>query len=290
MTLHYDLHSHSTASDGTLTPSELVAHAVKSGVNVLALTDHDTTKGIEEASLAASQTMLTLISGVEISVTWNNRTLHIVGLNMDINSPELQAGLATVLEFRNWRAHEISRRLAKRGINDAYEGALKYTNGDVISRTHYARFLVEQGYCKDVREVFKKYLVTGKPGHVAGEWATLENAVGWIIRAGGQAVIAHPARYKLTATKMRKLLGEFIECGGVGIEVISGSHSRDEYYTMANFARLHELYASAGSDYHGPINPWIELGRIPALPDGCKPIWELWDENQETQNISQVLE
>jgi hypothetical protein len=286
MALHYDLHSHSTASDGTMTPSELVAHAVQSGIDVLALTDHDTTKGIEEAQIAASNTSLTLISGAEISVTWNARTLHIVGLNMDINNPELQAGLASVLEFRDWRAHEISRRLAKNDINDAYEGALKYANGDVISRTHYARFLVEKGYCKNVRDVFKRYLVKGRPGYVSGDWASLEDAVGWITRAGGQAVIAHPARYNLTATKMRKLLGEYTECGGVGIEVISGSHSRDEIYTMANFARLHNLYASAGSDYHGPINPWIELGRIPKLPDGCKPIWELWSEEQEAQRIS----
>ena len=280
MALHYDLHSHSTASDGTLTPTELVSLAAKSSIDVLALTDHDTTQGMQEAQKAASNTALTLIPGVEISVTWNARTLHIVGLNLDINNTELQAGLASVLEFRNWRAHEISRRLAKHDIHDAYEGALQYANGDVISRTHYARFLVEKGYCKNVRDVFKRYLVSGKPGYVSGDWASLEDAIGWITRAGGQAVIAHPARYRLTATKMRKLLGDFIECGGVGIEVVSGSHSRDEYYTMANFARLHDLYASAGSDYHGPIHPWIKLGRIPALPDGCKPIWELWEQNK----------
>ncbi len=285
MALHYDLHSHSTASDGTLTPTELVSLAAKSSVDVLALTDHDTTQGIQEAQKAASNTALTLIPGVEISVTWNARTLHIVGLNLDINNTELQSGLASVLEFRNWRAHEISRRLAKHDIHDAYEGALQYANGDVISRTHYARFLVEKGYCKNVRDVFKRYLVSGKPGYVSGDWASLENAIGWITQAGGQAVIAHPARYRLTATKMRKLLGDFIECGGVGIEVVSGSHSRDEYYTMANFARLHDLYSSAGSDYHGPIHPWIKLGRIPALPDGCKPIWELWDDEQEAQHI-----
>ncbi|MDH5436350.1 MAG: PHP domain-containing protein, partial [Gammaproteobacteria bacterium] len=258
----------------------LVAHAVQSGVDVLALTDHDTTRGIEEAQTAATNTPLTLITGVEISVTWDAKTLHIVGLNMDINNPELQAGLASVLEFRDWRAHEISRRLAKNRINGAYEGACQYASGEVISRTHYARFLVEQGYCKTIREVFKRYLVPGKPGYVSGDWAKLEDAIGWITRAGGQAVIAHPARYRLTGTKMRRLLGEYTECGGVGIEVISGSHSRDETYTMANFARLHNLYASAGSDYHGPINPWIELGRIPLLPEGCKPIWELWDENK----------
>ena len=284
MALHYDLHSHSTASDGTMSPSELVAHAVQAGVDVLALTDHDTTKGIQEAQTEANNSALTLIPGVEISVTWNAHTLHIVGLNIDINNLELQAGLASMLEFRDWRAHEISRRLAKTGINDAYAGACQYATGDIISRTHYARFLVEHGYCKSVRDVFKRYLVTGKPGYVSGDWASLEDAVGWITRAGGQAVIAHPARYRLTATKMRKLLGEYIECGGVGIEVVSGSHSRDEYYTMANFARLHNLYASAGSDYHGPSNPWIELGRIPALPTGCKPIWDLWDEQQEAHH------
>ena len=284
MTLRYDLHSHSTASDGTLTPQELVLRASEAGVDVLALTDHDTTAGVEEALTAAQETGLTLIPGVEISVTWNARTVHIVGLDIDIHSPAMQQGLSNMLEFRNWRAEEIARRLAKAGIGGAYEGAKKFANGDVISRTHYARFLVEAGYSKSVRDVFKHYLATNKTGYVPGEWANLPDAVNWITEAGGQAVIAHPARYKLTATKLRKLIADFTECGGVGFEVVSGSHSRDEYYTMANFARLHKLYSSAGSDYHGPEQPWIELGRLPALPEGCIPIWEQWDINSKLQS------
>ena len=276
MALKYDLHSHSTASDGTLTPSELVERARGAGVDVLALTDHDSTEGVREAESAARSAGIKLIPGIELSVTWNRQTVHVVGLNIDIENRKLQQGLEKLVEFRDWRAEEIGRRLEKAGIHGAFEGARKLSNGRLLSRTHFARFLVEKGEAKSVRHVFKHFLVSGKPGHVSGDWASLEEAVGWIRYAGGQAVVAHPARYSMTRSKLRRLLREFIECGGAGIEVVSGSQSRDEAFTMAKHASDYQLLASSGSDFHGPENPWVELGALPELPHGCRPIWGEW--------------
>lgn len=272
----YDLHTHSTASDGTLTPSALVSKAAAVGVNVLALTDHDTTEGLGEAKRAAAAMGIELVGGVEISVTWSGMTIHLVGIGVAPDDAMLQRGLADLREFRDWRAREIGRRLDKAGIRGAFEGARKHASGRLISRTHFARYLVEKGHAESVRQVFSKYLLRNKPGHVAGRWATLEDAVGWITGAGGQAVIAHPARYKLTRTKLRRLIGEFRECGGEGIEVVSGSHSKDECYTMARHASDCGLLASAGSDYHGPENPYTELGRLMPLPPGSRPVWDQW--------------
>lgn len=273
----YDLHSHSLASDGSLAPAELVRRARKAGVDVLALTDHDETDGIAEASAAADAVGLELIPGVEISVTWNRMTVHIVGLRIDPKNPTLLAGLARLREFRNWRAEEIGRRLAKAGIEGAYEAAAARAKGRIVSRTHFAAFLADAGHARDIRDVFRNYLKRNKPGHVPGQWASLEEAVGWIQAAGGEAVIAHPARYDMTMTRLRKLAGEFLELGGTGIEVVSGSHSRDDCFKIAQLARQTGLLASSGSDYHGPENAWLELGRLPPLPEGCKPIWDLWD-------------
>lgn len=275
MPLAYDLHSHSTASDGTLTPRALVARASAAGLALLALTDHDTVAGIDEAACAAADLPIRLLPGVEVSVTWNRRTVHIVGLDVRPDCAELRDGLAELVEHRGWRAEEMGRRLAKAGYDGAFDGARAHSNGTLISRTHFARFLVERGAAADVRSVFQRFLVEGKPGHVPGEWTTLEHAVGMIRAAGGIAVIAHPARYKLTRTKLKYLIGEFRECGGLGIEVVSGSHSRDDYFTFARHARENGLLASAGSDYHGPETPWIELGRLPALPEGCTPLMSL---------------
>jgi len=272
----YDLHSHSTASDGTLSPGELLLRAQGAGVRVLALTDHDTTEGLDAAAAAAGAVEMELVPGVEISVTWGGQTVHIVGLHIDRCDRTLQEGLARLREFRDWRAQEIGRRLAKRDIPGAFEGARALSNGRLISRTHFARFLAQKGVAKDEREVFKHFLVNGKPGHVPGRWAELEEAVGWIRGAGGQAVIAHPARYRMTRSKLRRLIGEFAEVGGVALEVVSGSHSRDEYFTMARQAGEFGLLSSAGSDFHGPENPWIELGRLPPLPEGCVPVWRDW--------------
>ncbi|MET0065638.1 MAG: PHP domain-containing protein [Candidatus Thiodiazotropha sp.] len=275
MTL-YDLHSHSTASDGTLNPRDLVLRAAGAGVHVLALTDHDTTAGVAEAGAAAGGCGLTLIPGVEISVSWEGYTVHLVGLNVDPENSRLQEGLAGLRAFREWRAVEIGRRLQQAGIPGAYDGACGFAEGNLVSRTHFARFLVQCGAAKDERAVFKRFLIQGRPGHVPGNWAPLEQAVSWIHAAGGQAVIAHPARYSMTRTKLRRLLKNFVALDGDAIEVVSGSHSRDDYLTMARHASDFGLRASAGSDFHTPDNPWIELGCLPSLPDGCRPVWEDW--------------
>lgn len=274
MTIQYDLHSHSIASDGTLDPVELVSAAHAAGVNILALTDHDTTEGLSAARTRARDLGLQLVSGVEISVSWQAQTVHVLGLNINPDCEELQAGLLGLREFRNWRAAEIGRRLDKAGIKGSYEGACALAEGSIVGRTHFARFLVEQGHARDVRQVFKRYLINNKPGFVSGEWASLETALDWISRAGGMAVIAHPARYRMTASKLRRLTGEFRECGGLGMEVVSGSHTRDNIQTMAALCRNENMLASCGSDYHGPENPWIKLGQLPELPMGCTPVWQ----------------
>jgi 3',5'-nucleoside bisphosphate phosphatase len=279
MNRRYDLHTHSLASDGTLSPTALVARAAAAGVNVLALTDHDDTSGIAEARKAACQEGIELVPGVEISVTWANQTVHVLGLRIDPESSPLRDGLVKLREFRDWRAEEMGRRLAKQGIDGGFERAREMAQGRIVSRTHFARFLVEQGHATDVRDVFKRFLKPNKPGYVTGEWASMEDALSWIHAAGGQAVIAHPARYKMSATKRRKLLSEFTELGGDGLEVVSGSHSRGDNFSMAQLANKYGLLASAGSDYHGPEHPWVALGRLEKLPDGCTPIWSTWSES-----------
>jgi predicted metal-dependent phosphoesterase TrpH len=276
MSIQYDLHSHSLASDGTLSPTALVQRAAAAGVDVLALTDHDDTGGIVEAQQAAAQAGICLVPGVEVSVTWGKQTIHVVGLNIDINYAPLQEGLARSREYRNWRAEEMGRRLAKHGIEGAYEGAVARAHGRIISRTHFAHFLAEHGHADSVRAVFHSFLKPNKPGYVPGDWATLEEALGWINGAGGEAVIAHPARYSMSASKRRRLLEEFVVLGGAGLEVVSGSHSRGDNFNMAQLAKNFKLRASAGSDFHGPENPWVELGRLQTLPEGCTAIWQDW--------------
>ncbi|MBK1641015.1 phosphatase [Chromatium okenii] len=272
----YDLHTHSTASDGTLTPAELVARAAAAGVTVLALTDHDTTAGIAEATAAALEHGIRLIAGVEISATWGERTVHIVGLGVAVDAPELATGLAELRTFRAWRAEEIGRRLAKHGIDDAYEGARGFSNGSLIGRTHFARLLVQRGLAADTNEVFKRFLTHGKPGHVAGQWASLEAAVSWIRAAGGQAVIAHPGRYRLTHTRLLRFIREFHNAGGAALEVVTSTHSRDDILNFARLAREQQLLASVGSDFHGPEHAWLQLGRLPPLPTSCVPVWRDW--------------
>lgn len=276
MTPSPDLHAHSTASDGTLSPAQLMARASAAGVQMMALTDHDTLEGLPEAAAAAEAEGIAFVPGVEISVSWGGRTVHIVGLGIDDRNTVLQAGLAGLRTFRDWRAEEIGRRLEKAGFSGVFERARAHSNGRLIGRTHFARALVELGHAETVREVFRRFLVRGKPGHVRGEWAELGDAVAWIKAAGGQAVIAHPARYGFTRSKLQRLAHDFMAAGGEGIEVISGSHSRDETLTMANLARQSGLLGSVGSDYHGPENPWIELGRLPSLPANVPPIWRDW--------------
>ena len=276
MSLKYDLHTHSTASDGTLTPAELARHAARCGVDMLALTDHDTTEGVVDAAREAARQGVGFVPGVEVSVSWGRQTIHLLGLGVDPACQRLQAGLKGLREFRSWRAEEIGRRLVKSGIPGAYEGARALSSGTLIARTHFARYLVDQGHAPTLRKVFQHFLVRGKPGYVPGQWAELSEAVSWIKTAGGQAVIAHPARYPLTRTRLRRLLAEFSEAGGEGLEVISGSHSADDSFKMAKHAADFQLLASAGSDYHGPENPWIDLGRLPPFPTGTVPIWRGW--------------
>lgn len=277
MPLNYDLHSHSTVSDGILSPADLVQRARAKGVDVLALTDHDEVAGVAEASKAAEATDIRLLSGVEISVSWGKQTIHVVGLNIDPNHAELQAGLEKLRQYRLWRGEEIGRKLERVGIEDAYRGALRQRKGDLLTRTHYGRLLVELGVVGEMQQAFKKYLLRGKPGYVPGKWASLEAALGWIRGAGGVAVVAHPARYGMTRTKLRRLLHEFIELGGVGLEVVSSSHNTNEIHTMAQHAVDLGLAASRGSDFHDPDYRWIELGRLPQLPKKCEPIWAHWE-------------
>jgi predicted metal-dependent phosphoesterase TrpH len=271
----YDLHSHSTASDGTLAPAALLRHAAAQGVDVLALTDHDVTAGLAEARRAAAELGVTLVAGVEISVTWQHQLLHIVGLGIDPEHEGLQRGLRGQRDFRLRRAEEIGRRLEKKGIAGALAGAQALAGGPSLGRTHFARWLVAQGEAKDVQNAFDRWLKRGKPAYVPGQWAALADTVGWIRAAGGQAVIAHPMRYTLSAARFRDLLAEFKEAGGEALEVVSGSFPHGATPSLVEYARQFGLLASVGSDYHGPGQS-SELGRLPPLPEGCTPVWRDW--------------
>ncbi len=270
-----DLHSHSTCSDGTLTPVELVARAARRGVAVLALTDHDDTGGLAVARAAAAEHDIRLIDGVEISVTWNGQTLHIVGLGIDPSDMALQAGLAATRGGRIERARKMAAALDELGIASSLEGAQQFShNPKMIGRTHFARFLVQRGAVKDIKTAFKRFLGGGQPCYVPQQWASLSDAVRWINGSGGVAVIAHPGRYPLDTAQMRALLSEFRDLGGAAIEVVSSSHRPHHYATFAAHARHFGLAASAGSDFHAPDESYHDLGSLPALPDGCVPVWQ----------------
>lgn len=281
--LDYDLHCHSNVSDGTLTPSELVARAAGRGVKVLALTDHDDTDGLDEARAATAQHGMGFINGVEISVSWRSHTLHIVGLDIDPAYPPLAEGLGSVRSGRGERAQQMADALAKAGIGGTLQGAYRYAaNPNIIGRTHFARYLVEAGHCKDVKSVFNRYLVKGKPGYVPHQWANMADAVGWIRGSGGIAVLAHPGRYMCGRNSMGKktmheLLAEFVECGGQALEVVTGSHTPEQYAEFARYAEEFNLLCSCGSDFHGPDESYRDLGRLPDLPLGCRPVWERWE-------------
>jgi predicted metal-dependent phosphoesterase TrpH len=273
----YDLHSHSLRSDGAVTPTALVERAYANGVTTLALTDHDVTDGIAEAKDAAERLGISLIPGVEISATWAGRTVHIVGLNLDCNNPRLQDGLAALRAKRRVRAREIGDRLARAGVAGAYDAVRARARGQILSRTHFAQYLVEAGHAADIGKAFKLFLHKGRPGHVPSPWVPVDEAVQWITGAGGTAVIAHPARYKVSAGAMRRLLGEFHESGGRGIEVVSGSHAPADVERFARLAREFALLASAGSDFHDPGIPWRDVGRLAPLPPECEPVWQVWE-------------
>ena len=274
--LNADLHCHSVVSDGTLTPEALADRAASHGVELWALTDHDEIGGQARAAAAAKAVGMRYVTGVEISVTFLGKTVHIVGLGIDTDHPDLREGLERTRGGRRLRAQDMADGLAKVGIKGAFEGALQYVgNPDLISRTHFARHLVETGVCKDTNEVFRKYLTEGKPGFVEHRWAMLKDAVGWITGAGGMAVVAHPARYKFTPNEEFALFTEFKGHGGRGVEVVTGSHSAAEYVTYAATAQEFGLAASRGSDFHSPLESHTELGTLPYLPGGLIPVWEL---------------
>lgn len=269
-----DLHSHSTHSDGLLPPVELVTRAHANGVTTYALTDHDELSGLTEARATAEALGMRFINGVEISVSWADETLHIVGLNFDPQQTAIAEGLRQVRVGRLARAERIAADLARVGIEGALEGARRHArNPELPSRAHFARYLVERGIVSDSNAAFRRYLTKGKPGYLEHQWATLPQAVGWIMAAGGVTVIAHPGRYGLNNKEREALLGEFRDLGGVGVEVVTGSHTADQYATWARYAQRFGLKASAGSDFHGPGESYLDLGKLPELPFGLTPVW-----------------
>jgi predicted metal-dependent phosphoesterase TrpH len=275
--LNVDLHCHSTASDGLLKPADLVARAVANGVTTLALTDHDDLSGLAEARAQAESEGVHFVDGVEISVTWEGTTVHIVGLQIDPENPVLRSGLESVREGRAKRAEKMGDALAAAGIPDSLAGAKTYAeNPNLISRTHFARHLVKSGRARDVKNVFQHYLVKGKPGFVEHQWASLADAVSWIRASGGIAVIAHPGRYEFSKAEMHAFVAQFRDCGGAGIEVVTGSHTPEQYVEFARVSREFGLLASRGSDYHGKGESRADLGDLPQLPDDLKPVWHDW--------------
>ncbi|WP_382160717.1 3',5'-nucleoside bisphosphate phosphatase [Hydrogenophaga sp. ANAO-22] len=274
--LNADLHCHSVISDGTLTPEVLAQRAKANGVELWALTDHDELGGQDRAIAAAREAGLPYLTGTEISVTFAGITVHIVGLGMDHQHPALLAGLRATRGGREQRAREMSDDLARVGIKGVYEGALKYVgNPELISRSHFARYLVEIGVCKETNEVFRKYITEGKPGYVPHRWAALGDAVGWITQSGGVAVIAHPGRYKLTPNEEFALFTEFKSHGGQGVEVMTGAHGQADYVKYAGFCQEFGLAASRGSDFHSPEESHTDLGQLPDLPGSVTPVWAL---------------
>lgn len=273
--LNCDFHCHSTISDGLLAPADLVRRAAGNGVDVLALTDHDAIGGLDIARAAAVDAGIRFVNGVEISIEWNETSIHIVGLGFDPQSQELANGLAEIRGGRIDRAERMAAELARIGIEDTFNGAMKFAEDPtLISRAHFARHLVERGVCPDVRRVFENYLVPGKPGYVDHRWASLADSLRWIHAAGGVAVVAHPARYKVNLPSMRCFLGEFRDRGGEAIEVTSGSHTPEQTQLFARIAREFGFFASRGSDFHGPDESYTDLGKLPALPEDLKPVWE----------------
>ena len=273
--LNADLHCHSTVSDGLLPPADLVRRAHANGVELLALTDHDELGGLAEARATADEVGLRFVDGVEISISWgDDQTVHIVGLAVDPADAALSAGLQQIRSGRDARAGRMAAELDKVGIHGAYEGALRHAgNPALVSRSHFARYIVEQGHAKDVKSVFDYWLAKGKPGYVEHAWATLEDALRWIVGASGIAVIAHPGRYRLSRAERHELFGVFKDLGGRGIEVLSGSHKDDEVREFSRIAREFGFLASRASDFHGPGESWIDLGKMPDLPEGLTPVW-----------------
>jgi len=274
--MNFDLHCHSNVSDGALPPAEVARRAARNGVQVWALTDHDQLGGLAEAREAAVAAGMRFIAGVEVSVTWRGSTLHVLGLRIDAQNDVLAKGLASVRGGRIERAKLMAQELKDAGIDGAFEGALRHAeNPAMVSRTHFARFLAEVGAVNEMKDAFRKYLVPGKPGYVPHQWAALADAVGWIRGAGGQAVLAHPGRYDLSAAAMDALLAEFRTAGGEAIEVVTGSHSPEQYRQFGAIAAQQQFSASRGSDFHGP-QEGAEFGSLPPLDPALRPVWRDW--------------
>lgn len=281
MTPVIDLHAHSCFSDGNLRPEELVNRAHEKGVQILALTDHDETEGLAFARDQAQKLGMQLINGVEISVTWNSKTVHIVGLGIDVDNDTLQDGLVRIRQERIVRAKKISDKLQKAGIENVYSEIISKYGMEAVTRTHFAHYLVEHGHVKDLNKAFKQYLGRKGRAFVNGHWISLEECVQMVVAAGGQAVIAHPVRYKLSNQKLETLVQDFKSYGGTGIEVVASRYTEQDKAYMASIARRHELLASVGSDFHFPGNPYVELGYNLTLPPDTRAIWETWPEYQE---------
>lgn len=271
-----DLHTHTTASDGTLAPVELVARAAANGVTHLSITDHDTVAAYAELGGDIEALPLTLVPGIELSSQWRGMGIHVVGLNIDLHSADLQDVIAEQRDVRETRAVRIAARLEKTGIDNPLSAVSHLAGDGTIGRPHFARHLVDIGKVRDIKEAFRKYLGTGKPGDVRNLWPELAEVVGWIRAARGTAVLAHPAHYRMTATRLRALLADFRDAGGEAMEVISGRQDRDVTQRLAGYCRDFSLHASTGSDFHRPGLSWAELGAATPLPESCPPVWELW--------------
>lgn len=269
----YDFHTHSVCSDGHYSPAELIQRAHAVGLSVLALTDHDTVKGIESARRSATALGLGFVPGIELSVRWENKTIHLIGLGIDIADSGLRRHLERLAALRQSRAQAIDQHLSRHGITGLLEEATRLASEGLVTRTHFARALVKRGHAQDVRDVFRRFLTPGKPGHVASDWPELAESVEVIRGAGGLSVMAHPLRYPLTRTALRRLASQFKAEGGVGLEVISGNPQPAEVRSLAALAREFEFSASLGSDFHGPDEAWPKLGRLPGLPPDLQPIW-----------------
>lgn len=268
--MNIDLHTHTNASDGKLTPEELLQRAEDKGIKLLSITDHDTVAAYSKIKYSS----LTLIPGIEFSTSWNKSGIHIVGLNIDLKSDAIRAGVTFQTSARHKRAEEIASKLEHKGIKDAFTGAQKIAGNDNIGRPHFAEYLVQTGTCVSIEEAFKKYLGSGKSGDIRKYWATMPQIIEWICAAGGIAVLAHPLTYRMTRMKLSLLLDEYIAAGGQAIEVVSGKQSPNETRELANLCNQKRLMASCGSDFHQPDKSWAELGQFPPLPDGCEPVWE----------------
>ena len=274
-----DLHTHSNKSDGELSPYDLVTKASDKGIQMLALTDHDTVSGLGDAKKAAVKKNINLINGVELSTQWDNKTIHIVGLNIEAENTLLIKACKKLKALRKERAKKISQKLSKVGITGAYEYTKKVAVNGNITRFHFAQFLIEQKYAENQADVFKKFLVKNKPGYISVNWPNLNETINLVNSIGGIAVIAHPLRYKITATKLRKLIDEFKQCGGKAIEVITGRNISKEVAVASNYTKKYNLAASIGSDFHNESISWNRLGELPLLPENLVPVWELWEKN-----------